>query len=100
MATTPVEALIAAAEGPLALNFAADINAQFAPLVQAALSAEEAISRPILEVLLAFGWDTEQSQFQHGRPDLNALACRIKHVLLEVRRARYCPSLVANKLCY
>ena len=76
--------LIAAAEGPLALDFTADINTQFAPLVQAALAREE-IRQPLLEACTAFGWDPLHRRFLHGRPDLKALAGKIKNVLLEVR---------------
>lgn len=82
MASHPVEALIAAAMGPLALNFAADVNVHFAPLVSAALTSCGAI---VAEAVEEFGWSKLHGRFLHGRPDLNALASKIKHLLLEVR---------------
>lgn len=79
---SPVEALIAAAMGPLALNFTADVNVHFAPLVSAALMSNGAI---VGEAVEQFGWSKLHSRFLHGRPDLIALAYKIKHMLLEVR---------------
>lgn len=82
-----IKALVAAVSGPLACDFATDINPELAPLVEAALRCDDALSRPVREVLLAFGWDLQEARFLEGRPDLHAVACKMKHVLLEVRRA-------------
>ena len=79
---SPVEALIAAAMGPLALNFAADVNEHFAPLVSAALASDGDL---VVEAVEQSGWSTVHGLFLLGRPDLNALACKIKHMLIEVR---------------
>jgi len=83
-----VKALVAAVEGPLSCSFATDINPQLAPLVEAALLYDDALSRPVRDVLLAFGWNVEVACFAQGRPDLHAVACKMKHVLLEVRLVR------------
>ena len=77
-------ALLSTLEGPASLSFIPDgrLESQLAPLIQEGLrdGPTACLLQPQLQ---AFGWEPDRG-FANGRPDLRALASRLRHQCHEV----------------
>jgi len=85
-----LSALISALEGPISFDFRqhqdTSVDTQLSPHIRAALN--DAPTACVLQPQLqAFGWDPDHG-FVRGRPDLRALASRLRHQCHEVRFLR------------
>ncbi len=85
-----LSALISALEGPISFDFRqhpdTSVDTQLSPHIRAALNdgPTACVLQPQLQ---AFGWDPDHG-FVRGRPDLRALASRLRHQCHEVRFLR------------
>jgi hypothetical protein len=85
-----LSALLSTLEGPASLSFIPDgkLDSQLAPLIQEGL--RDGHTACVLQSQLqAFGWEPDRG-FVKGRPDLRALASRLRHQCHEV-----CPFEIA-----